>query len=381
MWSGLALATADDDADSGAISVGQFSDRLHYILQVMLLSFNHFLGDCRQSDGISSTVSCRAQSVDMCSHDMADFRKFVSMHGPKPHTVELDVNTFGAQLFGRSLATFAKLLLAGGTSRRRIQHLVGSIERDLRNGIEGQILSISLIGDQPVHFNEFLKISHLLSAPIARILTFLRSPDCFERVRKHYGRFDPTVFQFVLDDLPDFFEDSAAGKTGIIHALIFAQAHLGETAIGALKNNLNSVELADLAAMNFLYHGDWSSASNYVAAQSKPVSVGMEDLRCALENRWRDTHLPMVKLAEARIAFGRRLSSALQHGDRAECARVLLQSGILQKIAACVDEDQRQVHHVAGLTSRFVAALPLVARLLAARCMVVAWGHRLGWRV
>jgi hypothetical protein len=381
IWSGLALATADDDADSKAISVEQFSDRLHYIFNVMHLSFNHFLGDCLRGERIHGTVSCEDHGVGMCTHDMADFRQFVSLHGPKPHTVELDVNVFGAQLFGRSLAAFVKLLLAGGTSRRRIQHLVGSIERELRTGIEGQVGSILLVGDQHLHFKEFLKVSHLLSTPIARVLTFLRSPDGFERVRKHYDRFDPTVFQFVLDDLPDFFEDSAVGKIGIIHALIFAQANLGETAIGALKNDQNSVELPDLAAMNFLRHGDWSSASNYAAVKSEQVSVDMEDLRCALENRARDSHLSLANLAEARIAFGRRLSSAMRHGDRAECARVLLQSGILQKIVTCLGEDQRQVHRIAGLTSRFVALLPLVAWLFATRCTVVAWCYRLGWRV
>jgi hypothetical protein len=382
MWGALALATADDDADSGRIDAQQFSERLHFIYNTVLLSFNSFhAGASLRCGSEFGSLPMSEQKAVSPWIDETSFRAFVFRYGPRPHTVELDVNCFGALMFGRSLAEFAKVLALNGSSVRRIELLICLVGRELLYGIEGQESSMSLIGDDFSSFQDFLEASHKLAAPIARILTFLRSPERIGDLKRHYRRFDPTIFQFVLDDMPDFFEDSAVGKIGILHALIFAQADLAKLIESALRREATTVELADSTRLNFLAYGNWSTTENYLPERRKKVNASLADLRRALENREGDTNVSLKKLSEVRMALGRELAYAMRKRDRAECASVLLRSGILRKVVACVREDQKQVPRLVGVTSMSVGLFPLVAKLMATKCAVLAWYHYLRWRM
>jgi hypothetical protein len=382
LWGGLSLATADDEADSGSIDAQQFRQRLRYVFELIAASFQHFIcgGDAERLRMQESQL-CQSQDLQMDTRDVDDLRQFVSRHAPRPHTIELDVNTCGAIIFGRSLAAYVKQLQAGGTSSRRIFHLIHLLSVTLYEGIDGQVRSLSLIDGRKLSFGEFLQISQNLALPVAKVLTFLRSPDSYEKVRVHYKRYDPTIFQFVLDDLPDYFEDSAAGKIGILHALILEQAELGSKALAAIEGQRDFVELIGGASMNFLCRGNWSSTVNYVNSGCLPVAVPILELRCALENCRKDADMKLAAIASKRVDLGRRLASALDRRDPEECARVLLQSKVLKKVVSGVWEDQSNVQPVEGVTSKAVSLFPLVTGLLVAKCHLAAWGYSKGWRM
>lgn len=382
MWSGLALATADDDADAGSIGVQQFRQRLHYVFGLIVASFRHFIDkEIAQHLLEQNSSFCQAKKIEIFTKDFEDLRELLSQYAPKPHTVELDVNTFGAIVFGRSLAGYVKLLHAGGTNSRRICHLVHLLEVTLHEGIEGQVRSLSLADGSSLSFRDFLETSQMLAAPIAKILTYLRSPDSFEKVRIHFTRYDPTIFQFILDDLPDYFEDSASGKMGILHALIFAQADLGKKALWAMEEERDSVAMSCDTSMNFLYQGNWSSTLNYVRAGDRQAEVPLGELRCALENCQRDADISFAEVAAKRIDLGRRLAVALDRRDLRECARVLLESNVLRKVISGVWEDQKRVRRIEGVTSKVVKLFPLVTEVLVAKCHLTAWGYRARWRI
>lgn len=376
------MASADDDADLKRINAKEFTNRLRFLLTVIELGFSDNLhSEIKQVIPKSLFASCNLDDLGFSVLRSSDLSRLISKSAPLPHTKELFVNTFGAWLFGCTLSNYIEMLYRGGMSPRRLVYLVEQVATQLKVGVEGQIQSLGLVSSEPIPFSCFLSLTQSLSAPIAKILTYLRSPDHSERLRKHFKRFDPTVFQYVLDDIPDLFEDCFAGKQGIVHGLIFAQQDIAKLADAAISTNSHYVDVSDLSALRFLQDGDWSTASNYDARKDKILRVKVTDLRPALENRRRDKHLTLEELVSTRMKTGEHLISALRTRDLRECGTAVIESGILSKIVTGLRKDQRRVNHIHGVTSKMVGLLPLVTALIAVRCYALAWRYRMGWRV
>jgi len=382
LWGGLALASADDDADQQRINAEEFAARLRFLLSVIEASFSYNLnGEIKREIPCNLFTSCMMGDFGIHLDSCGNLEILVAKSAPLPHTTELYVNTYGAWLFGCSLSKYMNILHQGGTKPRRLAYILELITSQLKKGAEGQISSIRLVSPEPIPFSTFLSLTQPMSAPIAKILTFLRSPDHIEKLRKHYKRYDPTVFQYVLDDIPDCFEDCLAGKQGIVHGLIFAQSDIAKLVKAAITKCSDCVEVSDLSALNFLREGNWSSASNYVAMSNETRRVKVSDLRPALENRRRDAHLSIEDLVATRIATGERMACSLRTKDTRECGIAVTESGILLKMLSGLRGDQRRINHIEGVTSKLVGLFPLIAALIAAKCYAQAWRYRLGWRV